>query len=954
MQAQRLLVERDRESDAIQRAVDDVLRTGSGTTLLVEGEPGIGKTELLAEAAERAALAGMTVWRASGAVLEREFGYGVVRQLFERHLRQLTEPARERVLSDAAGPARQVFEPARQQGPASAAEVRHAVFWLLSGLVERRPGAIVVDDAHWSDAASLRWLAHTARRVQEVPVVLVVALRPAEPSADDDAVAVLRAHAAEGRIEPGLLTPAGVTSLAAALLGREAESALVATCHQATGGNPLYVRELLRAVVDEELDAAAMSVARLSELAGQRLSERVVLRLRSLGAPARALAEAVAVLESAELRHATALAELLPEQAQAAADALVRAGILERNRPLRFPHDVLGAAVAAQLAPAARAAAHKRAAGLLCEEPQRADEVALHLLRAEPDGDGWVVDQLTAAAERARQRGAPDEAVRLLQRALEEPPSGERRAVVLAALGKAVRLAGRQAAAIDPLRQAHEAVAPAQREEVTRDLAYALMLEGQAAEAAEVVQRALDAADRDDASRSRLTVDLGIVAIGDASCMERALTQVGAAVRQVDAPEPALLGILAYLQYWTAAAGGDETAEVVEQALAAGLLDTPEPELFSHVWPVLVLWHADRVARAREVLSQVLERASRRGALSARLAAEHVLSRVLTSIGDLEQAEAVGLAALEAEAESIYRYGQPAVVGALLTTLVARGLIDAGQELLSRHDPGPDIGPAATFHAGRVALRSAQGRHEDAVADAHEMLRRLRARRHAGLRMHAVAADALLAAGDSSGAERIAREAMVSARRWGAASAVAPLHRVLGMVRSDEQELRRAVAMLEPTPLALEHCRALLELGAHLRRTGQRAAARDPLRQALDLAHRMGAQPMLESADTELRACGGRPRRSASSGVESLTPSELRVAALAAQGLSNPRIAETLFVSRSTVETHLRSLFRKLGITSRDQIAALLEPADKSQGGSRTRSADGAMMLRPTRRGGTP
>lgn len=140
----------------------------------------------------------------------------------------------------------------------------------------------------------------------------------------------------------------------------------------------------------------------------------------------------------------------------------------------------------------------------------------------------------------------------------------------------------------------------------------------------------------------------------------------------------------------------------------------------------------------------------------------------------------------------------------------------------------------------------------------------------------------------------------------------------------DEQELRLAVGLVEDGPFRLEACRSLLALGGHLRRHRRRREAREPLRSALDLAHRMGAQRLKASADTELRACGARPRSVVLTGVESLTPSERRVAELVAGGHSNRQVAQALFVERSTVESHLRSVFRKLDIDGRDRLAPLL------------------------------
>jgi len=144
------------------------------------------------------------------------------------------------------------------------------------------------------------------------------------------------------------------------------------------------------------------------------------------------------------------------------------------------------------------------------------------------------------------------------------------------------------------------------------------------------------------------------------------------------------------------------------------------------------------------------------------------------------------------------------------------------------------------------------------------------------------------------------------------------------LARRDEQHLRAAVALSESGPFRPEAARCLLALGSHLRRSGRRAEAGEPLRRALDLAGQIGARPLQSQAETELRACGARPRSLSYTGVESLTPSERRVADLVAAGRSNREVAQALFVSRATVETHLRSIFRKLAIASRAELASLL------------------------------
>jgi ATP/maltotriose-dependent transcriptional regulator MalT len=150
------------------------------------------------------------------------------------------------------------------------------------------------------------------------------------------------------------------------------------------------------------------------------------------------------------------------------------------------------------------------------------------------------------------------------------------------------------------------------------------------------------------------------------------------------------------------------------------------------------------------------------------------------------------------------------------------------------------------------------------------------------------------------------------------------------MITGGEQglrDLREATAVLGGSYARLEHARAMVELGAALRRANQRTAAREPLRNALDLAHRCGATRLAQRAADELRATGARPRRAVLTGLEALTTSERRVAELAAAGMSNPQIAQALFVTLNTVEGHLRHAYQKLSISSRGQLpAALLLP----------------------------
>lgn len=344
------LLEREGERSAIREGCVAVAG-GAGRVLLIVGEAGIGKTALLHEARRLEGELGVRVLRASGAMLERDFGYGVVRQLFEREVHSLTGVDRERLFSGPSAPAADVFGLAlRGGGSASETDraflVRHALVSLACVLAKREPLVLIVDDLQWVDGASLRWLAHLARRVEDAPLTLLMAQRSGEPSASDDALAELRAVAGDDVLRPAALSARAVSALAVGELG-EADAEFTTRCHQATAGNPLLVRELLRAAREDALPPTRESAERLQTLAAQRLGDRVVRRLARLSGEACGLAGAVAVLGAGELRHAAALAGLGEQETQAAADELYTAGLLAGELPLRFMHPLLGAAVEA-------------------------------------------------------------------------------------------------------------------------------------------------------------------------------------------------------------------------------------------------------------------------------------------------------------------------------------------------------------------------------------------------------------------------------------------------------------------------------------------------------------------------------------------------------------------------------------------------------------------------------
>jgi DNA-binding CsgD family transcriptional regulator/tetratricopeptide (TPR) repeat protein len=809
--------------------------------------------------------------------------------------------------------------------------VRHALVLLVGELARERPVALVVDDLHWADAASLRWLAYLARRLDELPALIVGAARTGEPGEEDAVLAELAVAPGTRVLRPGALSADAVAVLANTTL-HQVTVQFASACHELTAGNPLLAGELLRAAREEGLAGTAEETSRLQALGAGRVADWVMRRLGRMPADGRELASAVAVLGSARVADAAALAGLAPRDAEAAADELIEAGILRRELPLAFAHPVLRAAVEADLPPARRAGAHRRAAELLAGDPARADDVAVHLLHTEPAGSPWVAAALGAAGDRALARGAPSEAVVLLARALQEPAAG-RQGTMLAALGRAERHAGRTEDAVRHLREAIRLGPAAGRDELARELALALFYHGRPEEAAAVLEAAI--ADLEGPAEQvrdrilRLEADFAIVSFAHKRLIDRGIERLDRAAAQLrgdTAAERALLAMRAYRCYWSVSQSADEVVAELERLLGKGnLLDDLTPDSALYSWVALVFWYAERVPQALELLAAGERHARRRGAVPLLAMVLNARSRILASVGELEHAYEAAREVTELDLEGPVRYGVPTVAGVLVMPLVELGRLEEARLELERHEPRQEyIGPIGSLHAARMALHCAEGRTERALADAEELLERLRDRRHAGLRLKDAAAETLLAAGQRERAAAVAAAGLEVAERWGAPGTIAPFRRVLGLAWRDEQHLRAAVALSESGPFRPEAARCLLALGAYLRRSGRRAEAREPLRRALDLAGQIGARPLQSRAETELRACGARPRSLSYTGVESLTPSERRVAELVAAGRSNREVAQTLFVSRATVETHLRSVFRKLDVASRAELAPLL------------------------------
>jgi DNA-binding NarL/FixJ family response regulator len=275
--------------------------------------------------------------------------------------------------------------------------------------------------------------------------------------------------------------------------------------------------------------------------------------------------------------------------------------------------------------------------------------------------------------------------------------------------------------------------------------------------------------------------------------------------------------------------------------------------------------------------------------------------------------------------------GAAYVYGILAQVVRERGDLDGAERILAAA-PVLEAATDGGNHVlrARAGLLLDQGRAAEALAAAEEAERNAYVLNPAyGGEWRTLKALALDMNERTEEAIPLAEEELELTRRFGAPRAIGRALRILGTLRREQgmEQLQEAVDVLAPSPAKLEHAKALAALGSAIRRARQPSESREPLRQALELASVCGAERLAEHARSELYAAGARPRSEALAGVESLTPSELRVAQLAADGESNKNIAQSLYVTPKTVEVHLSNAYRKLGIRSRRQLPGALVTA---------------------------
>ena len=941
----------------------DLLHDGHGTGLAVVGEPGIGKTRLLSELAARAERRGLLVLAGSAAELERDLPFWVfvdaieefVRGLEPRRLAEFDEDIRielGRVFPALAGLASE----------AGAAPVHdryrahRAVRELLERLTAIKPLVVLLDDVHWADPASIDLLGALWRRPPDAEVLIAVAMRPrqAPPRLWS---ALERAHRAGtlARVDVDEFSVEEARQFLGVAVDADVASSLYAEC----GGNPFYLQQLARVAgsvrVAASGEAAAVGDVEVPAAVAMALAEEMSL----LSDGARLVLQSAAVAgDPFDPDLAAAAGGVSEVVALNAVDALIRLDLVRRTdvpRRFRFRHPLVRRAVYESTPAGWRLGAHTRCADLLAVRGASPAERAHHLQHSAKQGDMTAIATLREAGEAAAQR-APESAALWFQEALRLLPDRaptDLRVELLLARARMLIATGQfddgHAALLESLTVV-PAEPPALRVRITSACAGVEHLLGRHDQAHARLARAIDDIDdRQSPEAAALMIDLAMdrFAVMDYPSMRQwAETALGATRPLHDRPLLAAASAVAAF----AAAADNATAEALTQgAEAANLVDALDdsevaqrldavtnlagaelyldryPESEAHAERALAVARATgqselipladsirgqvkllrgKLAEAGDVLDSAIEAARLSGNVQA--LAGNLTNRSLTALaaGDVQ------LALTTAEENHVLTDGLDQSLSCAAAVALAAALVEAG-------DPQRAVAVLTTSCGGDdLALIPGVFRPRSL-----ELLTRC-----------------WLAAGRRTEAEEAAGRVRVAASQLRLRMADAMAQRATAAVALDTGNLPGAVEHAITAALAADEIGAPVEAalsrilaGRALSRQGQRDHALTELRHAAAALDACEARRYCAAADQELRRMGdhahrrSRHGRTGHSGIESLTERELQVVHLVVDRRTNAEIADALFVSPKTIETHLRNIFHKLDVTSRVELARTVE-----------------------------
>jgi DNA-binding NarL/FixJ family response regulator len=961
------LVGRAAELGSFEHVLDEIER-GRGAAVELVGEPGIGKTRLLTELAALADARGHLVLGGSASELESDLPFGVFVDALDEYVQGL-EPGRLSSLDD------DVRSELARVLPSLPAVVREsdmplqheryrahrAVRVLLEQLASTRPLVLALDDLHWADPGSVELLAALLHRPPAAPVLIALAVRPRQVP-DRLSTALERAHRASAltRHEIGALLPAEVREL----LGSRDDLASGSVLYEESGGNPFYVEELARSL---ERTGGAMPRGQGMSLGGVEVPSTVVAALLEelslLTDTARSVLEGAAVAgDPFEPELAAAAASRGQHSAMDALDELLRRDLVRPTdvpRRFRFRHPLVRRAVYDSTPAGWRIGAHERCAGLLAERGASAASRANHVERSAARGDSAAIATLREAGDAAAHR-TPASAARWYAAALRLLPEnapGEERVELLLAQAQAQSAIGEFADSHSAMIESI-AIAPpeaiALRVRLTAACARLERLLGRHRDAHDRLERALAALPDPDTSLAvELMIGLAAADIYQMSREEslrwaRRATATAASVGDpvLKASALAVHADAAVLAGETDEAGmsRDEATEIInhltDDALAPRLdalvrlataeffLDRFEPaarhaeraiaigratghgDLHPAAYSILgfSLWMQGRLSEAAELLDGAVEGA--RLLDNTNLLAWRLVDRSLAAFaaGDLE----LSLATAE-ESRELTKGADRGLAASAAAVTLAETLYELGEP-----ERAAELVLSPTGEAVQLTASGWEGR-------TRELLTR-----------------SLLAAGRREEARSVAAAARARADEVGLPVAGAMADRARAAVALDAGSPEVAAELMLNAAEALEQVGDLFDAarsrtlaGRALALAGNTNAAAAQLELAAVAFDSFGAPRWRAEAEQDLRKLGRAvyrrtARSAADGGLAELTERELELARLVVDRKTNPQIAAELFLSQKTVETHLRNIFRKLGVANRVELARAVEHADRN------------------------
>jgi len=928
-----VLLDREAEHSAIAAAIREA-HEGHGSAVLISGQFGSGKTALLQSIPGMRISAGTCVLRANTAVIEQDFAFGVVRQLFEPLLSSVSGQVRDRWLSGAGGFARPVLTgeasfAVDHEATALRQVALHGLDALIGAISADHPVLLLVDDLQWADQPSLRWLAHLADRVHDLPVVLVVVLREGNLQVEQPLLRRIVASAASV-LCPSPLSLASTRTIVHHQFTEPGDDAFVGACYESSAGNPLLLLGLLAEVIASGRRPVAAEVDSVLSLRPSMLCDRLTSCLRSQDSATRRFVEAVSVLgEQGDLDLIGELLDLDLVACRQAHQSLRRQGLLADDPRPRFAYAVIQKAVEESSSPQALELLHARAGALLREHGRPAEQVAAQLLAVASGHDHWATDVLRVAAVTALRRGAPELAVRYLRRALLNcSGDGVERARLLVDLATAERTFDSAAS----LRHISQAVPLLEsvRERAEAVLRISPILLGSATpHVVDLVRRvfaelgppdALSGPERDLALH--LEARIRELETDDPTGLSRAVDRLSKADHNLLLSSHAgreLLVVLLHAATLTAGLPSEQVSQLGHAVLSR------EPATFGHAyaslrWLVITMTAADSLGGLDDWLASGLDRAQARTDTVAYVGIRVEQALVLLAKGRLSEAKTCAV-----DAVALAGPDWDEATTALSCVLAGVAMETRDPELvhlISDVRRNRNVSPVESSYLQMLRGVEAAGCDRHAVAlehflDCGRQLDRLGWQNPALFPWRIWAAALHQRLGNNAAAVALAEREHQLAASWGAPAALGRALRVRGALCDGESGvalLREAVDVLGYSANILELGKAQVALGRRLIDTN-RHAAEELLRRGHRSAEHCGATWLAERATYRVGTRG--PRLIPSAISRGLTPAECRVANRAVSGATNQAIADDLGVSRRAVEKHLTNAYRKLDVRGR-------------------------------------